>query len=685
MTQLVRAIFQSFCLLIQQTICMFLQYLTSGITDGTFTPSLDTFIAEDGGVISEALYNDINAAFRYVAIGLAAFLLVVHIISFFLAATTEFKDSFLQLCIRFFFCLFAAFYITPFLNVCMTFGREIFSEAFYPIMAELQKDGTPQWITYATNTGAFNDPTIGAIAKDLITANLGIIFEIFKLLVQIVFFAIVAYNFAKLCLELIKRYIVMCCMLMASPIAAAFYATAESQNVFFSYIRMFCVEVGVVAFTRLWIFFSLYVMQHMVCGFTNMCIMIAIIQFGVRIEAQLKEMGLSTSNLGGALLDNIVATGTAMGMMVYHAKNSTGESMINLGGLTGNMGLVTIGSALTHKPMSVEGRTRTMNESTGAAIRAAFTGNKAGSNLTGSQKKMMDTSIHENGLFRNQALQGTLKDLNSAGYKEAMQHIAGAEFSGLSNLIGDPRSTITPTSYSQNNGIGFEYKSSMNGIKRNGFISDTPKTGNGSTSIPITLGNGKTAYANFEPMTMNDIHNSGVEAFYNSVDEKLGDGMTSMEMDTGMKLDQFMYNGDSDATHYAAVPNSTGGLDIMYNNDGMSSMNLKDSDIVGAVTKNGYNLKTTDYEWGNGTASPEADIYETLTSGSWSNMGLSDIKLQDIKYDSSSGSIHFSATDWTGRRGGYVARPSVHVQDKVKANNTKTDSKHGSYTFAKQK
>lgn len=685
MQNLVQSIFKSFCLVIQQLICMLLQYLTQGITDNTFTPSLDTFISDEGGVISEVMYNNINDAFRYVSIGLAAFIVVVHVLCFFLSATTELKDSIGQLCIRFFICLLSAFYITSFLNVCMTFGRGIFDEAFSPIIQTLQAESGVKWIQYASDTNAFNDPTIGAIAEDAILANLSIIVEIFKLLVQIIFFAIVAYNFAKLCIELVKRYVIMCILHMASPLASSFYATAESQNVFFSYIKMFCVTVGVVAFTRLWIIFSLYVMQHLVCTFTNMCIMIAIIQFGVRIEMQLKEMGLSTSNLGGALLDNITATGVAMGMMVSHAKGAAGESMINLGGLTGNMGLTTVGSALTHKPMSVESRARTMSDSAGAQLRATMTRNKPGSNLTGSQKKVMDDAIRGNGLFRNQTLQGMLKDLNSAGYKEAMQHVAGAEFSALSNAIGDPRSTITPTSYSQNNGIGFEYKSSMNGITRNGFISDTPKTGNGSTSIPITMSNGKTAYANFEPMTMNDIHNSGVEAFYNSVDEKLGDAMTSMEMDTGMNLNQFMYNGDSDATHYAAVPNNTGGLDIMYNNDGISSMNLNDSDIVGAVTRNGYNLKTTDYEWGNGVTSPENDIYETLTSGSWANMGLSDIKRQDIKYDASTGTIHFSATDITGSRSGYTAIPSVQIQDKVTGSNTKTDSTHGSYTFTKAK
>lgn len=674
MTELIKGIVEALCRLSQGLIVVFLQYLTIGITDNSFTPSMDTFLSEEGGIISQSIYQDINTGFQYVSIGLTVIIIVVHVLCFFLAAATELRDSIGQLVFRFFICIMAAFYLTPFLNICMNFGREIFNEAFSAPITMLRNETSPRWVFEMDDINFLEDPVMNTL-----------IFEIFKLLLWIIFFGIVAYNFAKLCIELIKRYISMCILQMASPLAASFYATAESQNVCFAYIKMFCVEVGVVAFTRLWIFFSMYVMANVVCTFTNMCIMIAIIQFGVNIERQLKEMGLTTANLGSALLDNVAATGATMVMMISHTKTSTGESLINLGGATGNMGLVTIGSALTHKPMSVEGKTRTMNESAGAAIRAAFTQNKASSNLTGSQKKAMDDAVRGNGLFRNQALQNMLKDLNSAGYQEAMQHIAGAEFGRLSKAIGDPNSTLTPINYSQNNGLGFEYKSGMNGIKRNGFISDTPKAGNGMTSIPLTLDNGKTVYANFEPMTMNDIHNSGVEAFYNSADEKLGDGMTSMEMDTGMRLSQFMYSGDSDASHYAAVPNNTGGLDIMYNNDGISSMNLNDSDIIGAVTKNGYNLKTTDYKWGNGMTSPESDIYETLTTGAWSNMGLSDINKNDIKYDTSTGAVNFSATDWTGARNGYVAMPSVHVQDKVTESNTKTDSTHGSYTFTKAK
>lgn len=686
--ELIENIFNSLCLAFQTVVCLYLQFLTNGITNNTFTPSLDAFISEDGGIISETLYNDMNYAFRYVSLGLTLLLLVIHVTCFVFFASSELKDTLGQLALRLFLCVLAAFYLTSFLTTCMDFGRGIFNEAFSSIMETLSPTAgvyavSNMWTEMAGNKNAFSDPALTAL-EVVGSANVKML-DILKFILQIIFFGIVAYNYTKLCAELVKRYVVMCLLHMCSPIASPFFVTSETQKVFISYIKMFSVEVGVVAFTQLWLNFSMYIMSTRVCSFTNMFVMIAIIQFGLQIENRLKELGLTTANMGGALLDSVAATGAMMGMMVTRAKGATGESMINLGGATGSMELVTLGSALTHKPMSVEGRARTMSESAGAQLRATFTKNSPNSNLTSSQKKVMDDAVAGNGLFRNQALQNVLKDLNSAGYKDAIQHVAGAEFSQLAKNLGDPRSTITPTSYSQNNGIGFEYKSGTNGIKRSGYISDTPKTGNGITSIPITMNNGKMAYANFEPMSMNDIHNTKVDALYNSTGEKLGGGMTSMEIDTGMKLNQFMYSGDADATHYAAVPNNTGGLDIMYNNEGINPMNLNSSETVGAVTSNGYNLKTTDYEWGNGTMSATDDIYNTLTTGSWSNLGLSDIKKQDIKYDHSSGEIHFSATDMSGTRSGYTALPSVHVQDKVNSGNTRTDKVHGTYTFVRTK
>ena len=549
MGEIVSSIFKAACLLLQAVVCLALQWMASGIIGGSFTPSLDAFVADSGAVFTPETFEYLLNAFKYAGYSLIVVLLFFHFLFFLVGSAVDIKDSLGQTAIRLFVCLGLVFSITSFFDVFLDYAKQL---------------------------------------------------------------------------------------------------------------------------------------ATLVCTFINMCIMIALIQFGLKIETLLKEMGFTTANMGGALLDNIAATGVAMSMIVKNSTGFAGETLINAGGAVGSMGLTTIGSALTGKPMSLDGRARSMTESAGAQLRASFTKSSSLSNLTNSQKQIMDDAISNAGLFRNQTLQGMLRDLNNHGYQEAMHHITESTLGNVSEKLGKANAVVTPLSYSQNNGIGFQYKSGINGVTRNGYISDTPKASNGGMAIPLTMENGKMAYINLEPQSMADLHNSGVAAYYNAEGEILGDELTSMELDTGMHLDQFVYGGDVNATHYAAVPNNTGGVDIRYSENGINTMNLNESQVVGAVTQNGYQLKTTDYEWGNHSSSPEKDIHETLTTGTWSNMGLTDINPHDISLDKATGAIQFTATDIaTEKRSSYTAIPSVYVQDRVTPHNTRTDSAHGSYTFSR--
>lgn len=691
MGEIVSSIFKAACLLLQAVVCLALQWMASGIIGGSFTPSLDAFVADSGAVFTPETFEYLLNAFKYAGYSLIVVLLFFHFLFFLVGSAVDIKDSLGQTAIRLFVCLGLVFSITSFFDVFLDYAKQLAVDLFNPVMNLLIRDlgiksegHNAAWGGIFDVHADFSDPAFNYIDLAYFSTGNTAAVEIFKLILQIVFFGIVAYNFAKLCVELVKRYMVMCSLYTCSPLAVPFFITAETQNVLFSFVKMFACEIGIVVFTRLWILVCLHTMSTLVCTFINMCIMIALVQFGLKIETLLKEMGFTTANMGGALLDNIAATGVAMSMIVKNSTGFAGETLINAGGAVGSMGLTTIGSALTGKPMSLDGRARSMTESAGAQLRASFTKSSSLSNLTNSQKQIMDDAISNAGLFRNQTLQGMLRDLNNHGYQEAMHHITENTLGNVSEKLGKANAVVTPLSYSQNNGIGFQYKSGINGVTRNGYISDTPKASNGGMAIPLTMENGKMAYINLEPQSMADLHNSGVDAYYNAEGEILGDELTSMELDTGMHLDQFVYGGDVNATHYAAVPNNTGGVDIRYSENGINTMNLNESQVVGAVTQNGYQLKTTDYEWGNHSSSPEKDIHETLTTGTWSNMGLTDINPHDISLDKATGAIQFTATDIaTEKRSSYTAIPSVYVQDRVTPHNTRTDSAHGSYTFSR--
>lgn len=208
------------------------------------------------------------------------------------------------------------------------------------------------------------------------------------LLLRVVFFVIIAYNYAKLIVEYLKRYTTMFILFFMSPLFSAFFATASTQLIFLSYFKMFGTTVLIICLTKIWIFLSSLLMQNVVCNFVNMCIMLAFINFGVRIEMWTREIGMSTASLGGALLDNIVLTAGIMGRAAHIATGHVGNGLINAGGISGNTTLAAAGSALTGRSLTPDNVFRTMNESAGGVIRTNGSRNWSKSNFTPSQKEL---------------------------------------------------------------------------------------------------------------------------------------------------------------------------------------------------------------------------------------------------------------------------------------------------------
>lgn len=686
MTEYIQNIFAGFCEFIQYLVCLGVQVLAIEFTDDTFSPNLSTFTSDEHGIMTATMFDNWLNAFLNVGFVLAIALFFIHLVLYWKNIVSDVQSTIAEMFARIVFTIIMVYGVTAFFDYIMTFANSIYDTY---IASDLVNDLTLTGSGIANALGSYITDPIDIFANEKFSglqdafAGMTVVFAVFNMILQIVFFGIALYNFGKLCLEMIKRYFTMVFLYILSPVGVSFFSTAETQMVTASYAKMFGVTVGVLIFTRLWVILSLYIMATLNCTFTNMCIMIAVMQFGVFLEGYARELGLTTSSMGGALLNTVAASGTGMLLAAKGASNMAGNALVNAGGALSNMALTSIGSALSGKPMSFESRTKAMNDSVGAAIRKSSTKSNNSSNMTKSQAAMMNEAIDKDGLFRNATLSNTLGNLNAAGHSEAMNEIMNGSLSPVKDALTQNGGSVLGLNYSQNNGLEFLYRS-PNGSTRGGFISDSPKSGSGLSSTPVKLGNGHTAYINMNPVSMQDIHDSGISAYYNSPGDVMGNGTSTMELDTGLQLGQFVTNGDTNATNYAAVPNNTGGVDIRYNSDGVNSVNLNNSSIVGAITKDGYNLKTSSYQWGNNQTSPQNDIYNTLTNGAWSNVGFKDVEANTIKLDSSTGEIQFMATDvMTHQRNTYTAMPSVSVQDKVTKSNTVTDSTLGSYTFSK--
>lgn len=551
------------------------------------------------------------------------------------------------------------------------------------------------------------------------------------MIVRIIFFCLIAYNFVKLCVEFLKRYTTMCVLYMMSPLFSAFFASGSTQLIFLSYFKMFVTTVLIMALTKIWIYLSAILMQNVISNFINMCIIIAFINFGVKLEMWTREIGMSTANLGGALLDNIVITAGIMGRAGKEAFSHVGNGLLNAGGLTGDAKLAAAGSTMTGKSLTPDNIFRTMNESTGGVIRQDKTKTAKFSNLTPTQMDLASKTMPTNGLFRNATLSNMYQSLNTAGKQELMQGLMKDTYAGFSKVLNDAGMKISDLTY-DNKGINFT-ATGKNGIRRNCTIGEAPAKGIGVTSIGGFDANGKQIYLNMQS-GWEDLKNAKGKTFTDSHIETVSkdkdgkettstfipqlNGTSAIEMETGTNLSAFVQGNDTDASHYQAIVNDIGNLDIQYAADG------KKFTDIGAVTDDGLNLfkGTCDYgdnignkavlisdggmrqetsdipfeadfalqfamkgqtisiDCSNGSGGYERQNYGAITTGALANMHRTNISHVQRMDDGSIRYKYNNTSDLSDNRQKYTGfiMDAYDHQGNVTANNICGDKKHGS-------
>lgn len=662
------------------------------------------------------------------------------------------KDSMLDLIRRLIFTVFIVLFINSVFSLVLNYAHDLMNTA-------AQEEKTANGYKYFGIDTSKGNNTLQSIFDDITgTLNdgpdashndtemdswlsthswgLNVIFELISgvtvspkyaimLLLRAVFFCVIAYNFVKLFVEYLKRYTTMFILYMMSSLFSSFFATSSTQLIFISYFKMFGTTVLIIALTKIWMYLSAMLMQTVVSSFINMCIMIAFINFGVKLEMWTREIGMSTANLGGALLDNIVLTAGIMGRVGKEAFGHAGKGHINAGGLTGNAKLAAAGSAMTGKSLTPDNIFRTMNESAGGVIRQDKTKTAKSSNFTPTQMDLASKAMSTNGLFRNATLSNMYHSLNAAGKQELMQGLMTDTYAGFSKVLNDAGMKISDLTY-DNKGINFT-ATGKNGIKRNCTIGEAPAKGIGVTSIGGLDANGKQIYLNMQS-GWEDLKNAKGKPFKDAHVETVSidqdgketkstfvpqlNGTSAIEMETGTNLSAFVQDNDTDASHYQAIMNDMGNLDIQYAPDGEAFTD------IGAVTFDGLNLFkgtndygdnmansaflvtdngliktdeknplpfeadfalqfakagqviTIDHDLGNGNT--EQLSYKAVADGAFSNMGRTDIrgveKLNDGK------TIKFLYTDTVHQNKdnkpsiGYVTDAYTHQRDATSRN-----------------
>lgn len=732
-TSILEAIFDFFGIIMQTGACAILNWAISAFVGGDITVSPN--------YLYENLFVDFNIsslqhAFIVSAVILTIILLTFAILRHGLGSLLEAKDSFLENAFRFFVCLFAATFIYTGFDYVFELAQSVMESAFEE---KIQYTGANTYLSSATNafsdsslTGqdslltytkkisninSLNDPVL-ATFDSLLGLQIGIpiLSDFLLAIIHSVFFLIMAYNYFKLCVELIKRYITMCSLYLIAPPFTAFFITAETQLVTLSFVKLFGTTVMVFCFSKIWIFLSAYVLAHVNVSFVNMFAVIAFITFGVRIEAIFKEIGLSTANLGGALLDSVVATAGVMAYATKGLAGGIGNGLVNAGALAGNMNMVAAGSALTKRSLAPDQLAATMAGSAGGVMREKMGAKASGlSNFNQSIGKNLNDVLRTGGISRNFAAQKLLDSLNAAGKEQAYKSIMSSQYGSLSNMLDKKKFSVSNMSYDPIKGFTMDLKGE-NGLTRRASISTVPASGTGVTSYGFKDGNGRVSYLNMDSPweQLKDMKNS---PFTNIAGETISDAaysgtLTRSELNTGVRYAPFIQkdaNGafDNDAANYEQRVNPFGNVDIYYGS------NPEERELLGTSTKDGLHLYS-----GNGSDSikkPEdvalafakkgQDIkfeYPTANGGTetkkviadfdgiFANAGISNVTHIQRNKD---GSFTFKYEEtlrskedgkkYTSEHVGTIDKAYRHQMD-VNARNTAGNDKVGSYIFIRR-
>lgn len=410
---------------------------------------------------------------------------------------------------------------------------------------------------------------------------LAVFVEILSAIIQIFLYMIVAYNFAKLCIELIRRYVVYGFMYIFLPAVSGFLTTSEGAQVFMTYFKMFSTQIGILIATEVWIALSLFLMGTVETNLIGCFILIAFMMMGVRLEGFARDMGLSVTSQGMALLDSVATTGFIMGKAITGVGHAIGSGAIAVGA-AGNMpGAVSFGLATTGKPIDPDSVARTMLGHPGSAIRG-----KDGTSINKATAELLNSMASQGGLSGNKTLQGYIASTNDP--IGACQAVCDKYAGKLQSILDNerPGCSIRATGAFEggpHGGIGVQILGDPDGNGeiplQEGIISDSAF---GPQSIAFTADDGTQKYLNLSSESLLDI-GEGSTVPLGKEGETVGAFPTTGQMATGTKtpVDNLLIQDVVDGVDHGA---NLSNYNLQKKGDGYAAVYARDKESPGIIT-----------------------------------------------------------------------------------------------------
>ena len=524
MTELMEDCFDNFCAFIQNLVSMFIQFILQGVlVEDGFVPKIDIFQNSFGGSGS---FNVILEFFMKVGAVLLFTLLGIRILILLLGNVVEIRDSILTTVIRLVVCIALIMGVGTLGLKIMEVGDNLAREVTtsFGNLSEIQYDASGRYGAMGSSATLKNVQNIvnehaqttlsiiedskrtvkqgesgdnsGISYADIYSAMdiqhgqiaLEVVSFVFRSIVRVVFFCILAWNLIKLVVEMVQRYVTMMALYIGMPCGCAFFISSDTQNVFFSYMKMFIAQVFVLVFTRAWIGMSFFLMSTLASNVVNMFLMIAFIRVGLRLEGIFKELGLSIGNMGANLLDNVAMTAGIMGMALARGKNAAGRGLISAGALAGSSKMARAGNFLTGRPLDAQSVSKSMEGSVGGQVRQTI--DSKGQNDFTRAYKNSDTS----------AMSAAFASTPVNQRQKLAQNAVDTMFNGgrLGEGTSDRRLRANGV-FDSNQGIGVDVVNGKGQKLASGFISNRQLMGAAAKtgiSSPITDAMGAQKYLN---------------------------------------------------------------------------------------------------------------------------------------------------------------------------------------------
>lgn len=568
MSEIVSNAAREIFLLVQRICGLFLAFVCDKFIGNDFTPNLNTFAGYfvnntlTGGQNAETSQLDtLLAVFQKAGVTIMLILIVYTAVLQAFGHIIEVKDTMLGVFRRAFFTLMLIYAVGTFGGMAANVAEEI-DDAFaielsQSLGADTSANSFSNFITQGLPNVAEVEVSNNTATKLVIDAYgntsesyaaMGqIILEIIGSIIQIFLFLIVSYNLLKLCVELIRRYVTYGFLYILLPMMSGFTVTTEGSQVFITYLKMFFTQLAMVVGTRAWIEICLFLMGNVVTDIVGCFVLISALSIGVGMERYLRDMGLTVTGQGMALLDSVAMTGMIMGRAITGIASGIGAGAITLGSGTGKVGAVKFGAVMTGKPVDPESIAKMMNSNIAHGARI-------GKEMTASEMALAK-QLTGRGFTNNRDLSNFLSDFKNP--QQAMQDILNATCDNLSEALGakDGMFITSDGSYQGGPRGGFGAQLMMksndgNGevALRNGIISDAQF---GEQSIPFTDNTGKTKYFNPTNETLCDFGGEPVPLAI-AGEARDGNAMSGeLKLGTNVDFDQLSktYN-DSDPSHY---------------------------------------------------------------------------------------------------------------------------------------